>query len=776
MAEIKDIYNDAERTEQIYPRTHEKAVVDSNGATLDSKLELLKETINQKQMAVGAVTSDTDIIKNSTNLVIGGGLSNTLGSLGNYEHVITLEETTLTSGYINSTGGVSTSTLGSHTDFIPIESSKGYFVRSIASTAWYLAYYSSANENSFISYQEYPNSPSNMTDIALTIPNGAKYFRATIGTGENEGKGVYSYVEKLVVTIADDVDDILDSIGTETIKTEVQTTYTQGYINSDGTVSSSTAGTYTDFIQIDATKNYLVTTRAAALWHVAYYRSASESTFISAQQYPQIDNRLTDILLVIPNGATHFRATVTLLDLEGKGVFTYEDVLRSVGDELDELKGNSEKLGRYANINKIGFLGNPNLFDADLLYVPMYGQSYSVATDGEYKITSSFDPNVYMHAASNPIGKGDTTLRRLATTQEYTIADFGDIFSKLIKRFCFRNQDILVGSYGQGSRSVMELSPDNGYGTNYHAYETIFEAGVANAVGAANAANKTIKCPFILYLQGESDIVSTRTTAATSDSWCKGDKDLYKQYMGALKTDMQQTIMEATGQTEPPIVFVYTAGNQNFNSLECGIQQAVLELCEENDDMFTVGSYYYMTSMGAHLSPDGRRWLAELFAKQVFETIVQSQDTTMKVKKAYVKNNSVYLQVKTPEPPLTIDTWTDSERTNYGFMVYKKNENTLSTYAISSVNVGSDVIELTLNHAPSSGDILLVTYGNTAANGGGNVRDSGAWRSYYLYDTNNNGTGQIVYIPKDENGNSIVGKKYPMQSWMPQFGIEIEVD
>ena len=148
----------------------------------------------------------------------------------------------------------------------------------------------------------------------------------------------------------------------------------------------------------------------------------------------------------------------------------------------------------------------------------------------------------------------------------------------------------------------------------------------------------------------------------------------------------------------------------------------------------------------------------------------------MKVESYSVSGTRLSLSVKTPQQPLQIDTHTCRQRTNYGFRLYHYSNGTLGAeIAISSVIVNSSSIVLVTNedleNIPVGG--LFITYGNTGAEGGGNICDSGKWRSYYNYASNNDGTGHIVYIPLDENGQSYVGKKYPMKTWMPQFGFSI---
>lgn len=60
----------------IYLRTHTKAVVDDNGYTAESRLQAMQDEINQAQLEVGAVPSDLTPTEGSTNWVTSGGLYN----------------------------------------------------------------------------------------------------------------------------------------------------------------------------------------------------------------------------------------------------------------------------------------------------------------------------------------------------------------------------------------------------------------------------------------------------------------------------------------------------------------------------------------------------------------------------------------------------------------------------------------------------------------------------------------------------------------------------
>lgn len=434
----------------------------------------------------------------------------------------------------------------------------------------------------------------------------------------------------------------------------------------------------------------------------------------------------------------------------------------------------------FAGKRSVGAANWPEVIDPDkVLYVPIYGQSFAVNTDGGYRITNSFDSNLFKHKAPEPtntiIGSGDTVMRALSQGSSYEQfgTAFMQIFSRLVKQYCRVSQDMLVGAYGAGDKTILELSDDNGIsGENQY---NVFAAGVANAATAKLTTEETAReksCPFILYLQGEAD------TGSGANS-CNNDKELYKERFLALKSQMQATVKAATGQTYNPVVFINTVGHTSWTTPSCGIQQAQVELAEENEDVFLIGSYYYMPrlylngSTNPHLTPDGKRWLAEKFAQKVFEVMFKGEDNNMLIGSGKVKGNNVILSMRVPEPPIVIDTWTIAEKPNYGFTVYADDNGDLTQLTVSAVSVRGTAVILTLANAPAAGTQLLVTYGNSVANGG-NIRDNGSWRSLYKYASTEN--SQTSTVPQCQDGTTIVGKRYPMQSWLPQCAISITVD
>lgn len=63
---------------QVFPITHTKAVLDDNGNSVEQRLQEQVDLINQKQLEVGAVPSDTTPTAGSTNWVTSGGVYNAI--------------------------------------------------------------------------------------------------------------------------------------------------------------------------------------------------------------------------------------------------------------------------------------------------------------------------------------------------------------------------------------------------------------------------------------------------------------------------------------------------------------------------------------------------------------------------------------------------------------------------------------------------------------------------------------------------------------------------
>ena len=79
MTQIKKITD--KQGNDIYLRTHTKAVVDDNGYTAESRLQAMQDEINAAQLEIGAAESDLTPTEGSTNYVTSGGVYNALKKL-----------------------------------------------------------------------------------------------------------------------------------------------------------------------------------------------------------------------------------------------------------------------------------------------------------------------------------------------------------------------------------------------------------------------------------------------------------------------------------------------------------------------------------------------------------------------------------------------------------------------------------------------------------------------------------------------------------------------
>ncbi len=129
MTQIKKITD--KNGSDIYLRTHTKAVIDSDGNTAESRLQMMQDEINAAQLEVGAVTSDIAPTKDSVSYVTSGGLYNQL-HVGDSDEEIDLSQFTEVNGWINTSSKWNTSYKGI---FIPINAYERYRITGNATGA-----------------------------------------------------------------------------------------------------------------------------------------------------------------------------------------------------------------------------------------------------------------------------------------------------------------------------------------------------------------------------------------------------------------------------------------------------------------------------------------------------------------------------------------------------------------------------------------------------------------------------------------------------------------
>lgn len=293
-------------------------------------------------------------------------------------------------------------------------------------------------------------------------------------------------------------------------------------------------------------------------------------------------------------------------------------------------------------------------------------------------------------------------------------------------------------------------------------YEKGFLLPMAQLKAVEDNDNRTIGCPAIVWMQGEGDSGNT--------------KEYYKEKLVKLKNDMQADIMSIFNQDEKPLFFCYmlalTSQKQNT------VMMAIAECCEENDDMILIAPVYALPDYNnLHLSSNGNRWYGEYIARSTYNALILGKRDNCVVPYQFViDGSSIRIKVNAPKLPLVIDTWTVQEVPQYGFKVWKDN----IEVTISSITLFGDEITLHCNEDISTG-IIEVSYAgynpsDTVHYGGtGNIRDSDRWQALQTYwdDTDDKGTevndSEITYRPKTKEGESLIGKLYPMQNWLQNF-------
>lgn len=294
-------------------------------------------------------------------------------------------------------------------------------------------------------------------------------------------------------------------------------------------------------------------------------------------------------------------------------------------------------------------------------------------------------------------------------------------------------------------------------------YEKGFLLPIYQTANISHNEKRLIGCPAIMWMQGESDADGGTT------------KEDYKTMLVKLKNDMQNDIKTALNQNENVLFFCYIPAMAYIK--ENHIAQAIIECCEENDDMIIVAPIYAMPDYNnLHLASNGNRWYGEYIARATYNALIMGKrNNCVTIDQIKKSTNEVVIKVNAPQLPLVVDTWTVQEIPDYGFSVWKDG----IKCTITNIDIFADVITLTTQENIDSGVIEVSYAGYNTDNvslyrGAGNIRDSSRWQAMQDYwddrdDNGTDGTSTITYRPKDKDGSSIIGKKYPMQNWLQNF-------
>ena len=464
-------------------------------------------------------------------------------------------------------------------------------------------------------------------------------------------------------------------------------------------------------------------------------------------------------------------------------------------------------------------LGNTSTQDinTDYAHIVSYGQSLSTGTDNADAFTKTAISGNYMVGASIDDHVGTVKTALVNTDKEHFIVSTTNSFSKLYRRFVNKSQQFIASSCGLGGRTIGILSKA---GQPYAdgTYEANFITALTRAKAIADAEGKTISCPAILFLHGESDYDAIGSNPTSSD----GNKATYKTRLLQLKNDMQADVISIYGQEARPMFYIYQVGGDFAKNKDLGIDMAQLEFAEENEDVILMNPNYFTPDYeGTHLSINGYRWYGEQCAKTMYKSLVKGERFQAVYPKKYeIIKNKINIYFHVPVSPLVFDSKIIANISGKGF--YVVDDGVKQT--ISSVEIKDNVVTLTLPNELLG--VIEVGYGSTYGDGGlGNLRDSDTFSSLYTYgnDTldysksardgywefNNFESGhpyynpattyaindkvvlpridgdilfkslvngnttfpcyKIAYRPLSQDGSSLIGKKYPMFNWCNHF-------
>ena len=438
--------------------------------------------------------------------------------------------------------------------------------------------------------------------------------------------------------------------------------------------------------------------------------------------------------------------------------------------------------------------------NTDIIHLICYGQSFSVGADAPVYPDAEVD-GVYVYGNITDSSHAEALSPLAATGNQHPIISAGNVLAQMLKNAGY-DTDIILGSYGSGGRTIAqlmseerqaEIKAEEGY--TYDCLSSgryqVFESSVDAIAEYATANSQSVSCPAIVYLQGETD-QNTDTQLGYPENPIRagygagGDKEKYKEYMRRLKEDMQNQVMQAYGQKEKPLFIIYQVSGTYTRTQYSSINMAQIEFAQENEDVILVQTPYFTPHYTGshHLTVNGYRWLGEYIAQYMYTALVEGRKPwpMMPEDFAIENENTVRITVTGAQNGLCIDTMTVEDATDsdnkYGFTVTVNGSRILP----QAVTVSGNEIILTLPEGTrlNYADSIYVYYAGQSAKGTGNIRDNATARGFYEYlddstDTGTENNQGVSHSALDENGNSLVGQKYPLYNWLASFCYEIPV-
>ena len=371
----------------------------------------------------------------------------------------------------------------------------------------------------------------------------------------------------------------------------------------------------------------------------------------------------------------------------------------------------------------------------------------------------------------------------------------------------------ITTSVGTSGMSIEELSKESETRTLYQDFLSALNTAMRNT----RKENSTVSCPAVFWMQGEFNYDPNPDKGLYPGVPNTTSKPGYKELLVKMKNNMQDDIVRKYQQSERPVFITYQTGAQYARDT-LSISMAQLEAADEYDDIYCAGPVYQMPDRGGHLDPNGYRWYGEMLGKVYQRVVVEKQDFKP-LQPVLVKRgkqaNQLIVKYHVPCPPLKFDTNLVPEIQNYGFSVYTGAYESRQRENIQKVEItADDEVTITCNSSLAGKEVRIMYASNDVHvveavpsvnqnstdsreretwgyDGHGNLRDSDPAKGFYNYidlDAKNT-DGSFVYDhdpaspslrpnyePKDEDGQPLYGKPYPLYNFSVAFYYTIGAD
>lgn len=419
---------------------------------------------------------------------------------------------------------------------------------------------------------------------------------------------------------------------------------------------------------------------------------------------------------------------------------------------VQEPRFNINHLITYGQSNSIGQQSFPPLTTQSFRGNLMIGENVYWAE----RVGTSFEDLVAL-----TVPKGDTPPYGASSSSLYAESpaiSAANVCKRMLDRATYGMVDnkMLVTCAAQGGLPIEYLR--KGYASGY--YDRI-TAAATQAKLNADAEGKTIGCPIVVWNQGEASY--------RGDFGGTTDKNVYKGYLKEIFDDITADVKQIYGQEDAPIFVINQTYRESSRDQTMQISMAQLELANEFNNIVLAGPEYihYPSGRGNHKDPNNCRWSGEFIAKAYIQSLRGNKFIPLQPQKIMYDRNKVHIDMFVPVPPMKFDAYTTHSNNNHGFVLSDEN----GALSISQINIKGNRIEIITTKQIQG--ILRVGYGRQLGGdtGGGNLRDSDRWESFYYWEDHDFEAG---YIPKLSDGvTQIKNLKMPMYNWCVNFYYEV---